>query len=433
MREWFHRGVAACLVNIFCLLTAAAQPQSAKINMIKIQDSINPGVQDFIERAVKRSAEEGAECLIILLDTPGGLMTSMRGIVQEILNAPLPVVVYVSPGGAQAASAGVLITIAADIAAMAPGTNIGAAHPVSGSGEDIPKTMNEKVLNDMLAFGRSIARERARNADWVAQAIRESASITAEEAFAVNVIDVVAQDLDDLCVKIDGWEIERPGYRTTLRTKGVERHIITPGWRESILRNIGNPNIAYILLMIGLAGLYFELSHPGAIFPGVIGAISLVAAFYALQTLPVNAAGFLFLLLAVLFFILEIKVASYGLLSIAGTICLVLGSVMLFRVPGESQRLALAVLLPTVLVVSGFFVAVAGLAFRAQMRRPATGSEALIGAVAEVKQDLAPQGKVFVAGELWNAEADEFIPSGTKVRIVGVANLKLKVQRIGAR
>ena len=403
------------------------------LNLVSLQDSINPGTKDFLERAIKVSAEDQAECLVVLLDTPGGLMTTMRSMVQAIMNAPLPVVVYVYPSGAQAASAGVLITIAADFAAMAPGTNIGAAHPVSGTGEDIPKTMNEKVMNDFLAFSRSVADERGRNADWVAKAIRESASITAAEAVANNVIDAVATDLDDLINQIDGYHVERKGFSKVLQVKGLARRTLTPEWQDQILRIIADPSIAYLLLMIGLAGLYFELSHPGTIFPGVIGGISLVAAAYALQKLPVNYAGFLFILLAVVFFILEIKVTSYGLLSLAGVLSLVVGSLMLFRVPGEIGRLSLSVLVPTVGVISAFFVTVATLAFRAQIRKPTTGKEGLVGTVGETRTDLNPEGKIFVEGELWNAYADEPIPRGTKVRVMEIEDLKLKVQRIDAR
>jgi membrane-bound serine protease (ClpP class) len=403
------------------------------LNLVTLQDSINPGTKDFLERAIKLSAEDQAECLVILLDTPGGLMTTMRSMVQAIMNAPLPVVVYVYPSGAQAASAGVLITIAADFAAMAPGTNIGAAHPVSGTGEDIPKTMNEKVMNDFLAFSRSVATERGRNADWVGKAIRESASITAAEAFSTNVIDAVASDLDDLINQVDGYHVQRKGFSKILQVKGLERRTLTPEWQDQILRVIGDPSIAYLLLMIGLAGLYFELSHPGTIFPGVIGGISLVAAAYALQKLPVNYAGFLFILLAVVFFILEIKVTSYGLLSLAGVLSLVVGSLMLFRVPGEIGRLSLSVLVPTVVVISAFFVTVATLAFRAQIRKPTTGKEGLVGAVGETRTDLNPEGKVFVEGELWNAYAEEPIPRGAKVRVMEIEDLKLKVQRIDAR
>ena len=410
--------------NAFCA--------ASHLNMIEVQDTINPGVQDFIESAIEQSEEEGAECLIILLDTPGGLMTSMRGIVQSVLNSDVPVIVYVYPSGAQAASAGVFVTVSADIAAMAPGTNIGAAHPVTASGGDVPKTMNEKVVNDMLAFARSIAQQRGRNQKWLEDAVKESVSITAEEAFKKNVIDLVAVDIPDLLKKLDGWELQRKGYTRTLHTLGIEQRTIEPGWLHQILRAISNPNIAYILLMIGLAGLYFELSQPGAILPGVIGGISLILALYALQSLPVNYAGVLLILLAVIFFILEIKVASYGMLSFAGVISLVLGSLMLFQTRGYGGRLDMSVFIPTIVAVSAFFVVVASLAFRAQMRKPQTGTDALEGEIAVVKKDLSPEGKVFVAGELWNAEADEHIPVGEKVQVVSVENLKLKVKRIDA-
>jgi membrane-bound serine protease (ClpP class) len=403
------------------------------INLVHVQDTINPGVEDFIKHSLERSSEEGAEFLVILLDTPGGLVTSMRGIVQAILNASIPVVVYVYPRGAQAASAGVFITVAADIAVMAPGTNIGAAHPVTSGGQDMSETMNEKVVNDLVAFARSVAGQRGRNVEWVTEAVRKSVSITAEDAFEQNVIDFVADDLPALMERLDGWEIHRAGFSRTLKTKGVEQRTIDPGWQHKVLRAISNPNIAYILLMIGLAGLYFELSQPGAILPGVIGGISLIMALYALQTLPVNFAGVLLILLAVIFFILEIKVVSYGMLSIAGAVSLFLGSLMLFRVPGYSTRIAYSLLIPTVLAISGFFAAVTSLAVRAQRSKPQTGTEMLIGMVGEVTKDLAPEGKVFILGELWNAVADEPIAAGQKVEVVSVDSLKLKVKKIDAR
>jgi len=420
----------------FCLLFAfTAEDLSSAVsfvNIIKVQDSINPGTQDYIERAIGRSQEEGAECLIILLDTPGGLMTSMRGIVQAIMGSEIPIVVYVHPSGAQAASAGVFVTAAADIAAMAPGTNIGAAHPVTSSGEEAPKTMNEKVLNDMLAFARSIAQQRGRNEKWLEEAVAKSVSITAEEAFQNNVIDLVATDIPDLLKKLDGWELQRKGYTRTLHTQGIEQRTIEATWLYRVLGAIANPNIAYILLMIGLAGLYFELSQPGAILPGVIGGIALILALYALQSLSVNYAGVLLILLAIIFFILEVKVTSYGLLSFAGVIALVLGSLMLFPARGFGSQLSMSVFIPTIITVSAFFIIVASLAFRAQMRKPQTGAEALEGALAVVKKDLTPEGKVFIAGELWNAEAEENIPSGETVQVVAVENLKLKVKKIDA-
>lgn len=413
-------------------LAGIASSDNPHISIMQIQDTINPGVEDFLKYAIGRSEEEGAECLIILLDTPGGLMTSMRGIAQAILNSKVPVVVYVYPSGAQAASAGVFVTAAADVAAMAPGTNIGAAHPVTGSGGDIPSTMDEKVMNDMLAFARSIANQRGRNAEWLENSVRKSVSITADEAFKENVIDLVAADLPTLIKRLDGWEITTKGYKETIHTAGIEQRTISPGLQHKLLRGISNPNIAYLLLMIGLAGLYFELSQPGAVLPGVVGGISLLLALYGLQTLPVNYAGFLFILLAVLLFILEIKIASYGVLSFAGVLSLVLGSLMLFRFPDKSSQLAMSVFLPTVATVSLFFVSVAALAFRAQIRKPQTGVEALEGLIGEVKVDLAPMGKVFVNGELWIAEAEETIRAGEKVRVVSVENLKLKVTKVRA-
>lgn len=426
----FSYGVLLATMFLLCSMVGA---EAKHLNVVQVQDSINPGVEDFLKYAIERSEEEGAECLIIQLDTPGGLMASTRGIAQALLNAAVPIIVYVSPSGAQAASAGVFVTVAADIAAMAPGTNIGAAHPVSIGGGDVPSTMDEKITNDTVAFVRSIAAQRGRNEDWLEDSIRKSVSITAEEAYAQNVIDLIAEDLPALIKKLDGWETEIKGQPRTLHTAGVEPRSILPGWQHQVLRGISNPNIAYILLMIGLAGLYFELSQPGAILPGVIGGIALILALYAMQTLPVNYAGMLLILLAVLFFILEIKVASHGMLSFAGVLALVLGSLMLFRVPGHTIRLAWSVFIPTVGVISAFFVTVATLAFRAQVRKPQTGAEGLVGMVGEVRQGLHPEGKVFVHGELWNAVADQHLPAGEKVQVVAVENLRLKVVKISAR
>jgi membrane-bound serine protease (ClpP class) len=424
---WF----AAFSLSAALFAPLPVEPQQAHIDIIQIKDSINPGVEDFIEYAIKRSSDDEAACLIILLDTPGGLMTSMRGISQAILNSKVPIVVYVYPSGAQAASAGVFITAAADIAAMAPGTNIGAAHPVTGTGSDISSTMSEKILNDLLAFTRSIAAQRGRNAEWLEDSVKKSVSATAEEAFRLNVIDLVADNLPDLINKLDGWHLRHAGATIVLNLRGAEQRTISPSLQHRILRVISDPNLAYILLMIGLAGLYFELSSPGAVVPGVIGGISLILALYAMQTLPVNYAGILIILLALVFFIVEIKVPSHGLLSIAGVFCMVLGSLMLFRSPEEPGQIALSVLLPIAAAFSLFFAAVARLAFRAQSARPQTGQDALIGMTGEVRQEINPEGKVFVCGELWNAQAEERIETGEKVKVLEIQGLKLKVKKIG--
>jgi membrane-bound serine protease (ClpP class) len=432
IRQFFLITPLFLTALIFCA-TGSVEPQQAHVNIIQIQDSINPGVEDFMEYALKRSVDDKAECLIILLDTPGGLMTTMRGTTQAILNSQIPVIVYVYPSGAQAASAGVFLTVAADLAAMAPGTNIGAAHPVTGGGGDLPASISEKVLNDTLAFARSIAAQRGRNAEWMEDSVRKSVSATAEEAFKLNVIDLVADSLPDLIKKLDGWHLQRGGATVVLKTQGAEQRTIAPGLQHSILRIISNPNLAYILLMIGLAGLYFELSSPGAIVPGVIGGISLILALYALQTLPVNYAGFLIILLAIVFFILEMKIASHGLLSLSGVLCLVLGTLMLFRYPEQPMQIALSVFLPTTVAVSLFFAAVARLAFTAQKGLAQTGPDAMVGKIGEVRSAIDPEGKVFVSGELWNALAEQRIEVGEKVEVLEVHNLKLKVKKIGGR
>jgi membrane-bound serine protease (ClpP class) len=379
-----------------------------------------------VTRGLEKAVKQGAGLAILRLDTPGGLASSMRTIMKAMLNSPIPIAVWVGPSGAGAASAGVMVTVAAHIASMAPGTNIGAAHPVTAGGKDIDKTMSEKVVNDMAAYARGIAEDKGRNGEWVEKAIRESVSITADEALENNVIDLVAKDIDDLLQKIDGKEIRVSGRKVTLKTAGLKKTYFRPGWRDRVLKTISDPNIAYILMMIGLAGLYFELSHPGAIFPGVIGAISLILAFFSFQTLPVNYAGLILITLAIIFFIAEVKVTSYGILSIGGLISLTLGSIMLF----EDVSVSLKLMLPTILLVGGFFVVVASLAFRAYRARPMSGSDGLMGEVGLVKERIDPEGLIFVHGEYWRAKAGERVEPGEKVEVEGVDGLILSVKKI---
>jgi membrane-bound serine protease (ClpP class) len=424
-RQFFISLLVTAL--LFVAFPPLAEPATGEIYVVKVSGTINPGLAEYLIRSMEKASAEGAGCLVVQLDTPGGLALSMRSIVMAILACDIPVVVFVSPSGARAASAGVMITLAADIAAMAPGTNIGAAHPVNLGQKGMDKTMGEKVVNDMVAYTKSIAEKRGRNSEWAEKAVRESVSVTEKEALELKVIDLIAEDLKDLLEKIDGRELQNKG---TLHTKGVKRVILTEGLRDKILKTLSDPNIAYLLMMIGMAGLYFELSHPGAIFPGVIGAISLILAFFAFQTLPVNYAGILLIALALILFILEMKVTSYGLLSVGGIISLFLGSLMLFEGGPPEMRLAWRVLIPTVIMVSGFFVVVAGLVFRSQISKPRTGDKGLIGELGVVKERLAPGGKVFVHGELWNAEAPEAIEAGAKVRVTGVDQLVLKVEEV---
>jgi membrane-bound serine protease (ClpP class) len=318
-----------------------------------------------------------------------------------------------------------MVTVAAHVAAMAPGTNIGAAHPVSAGGKDIDKTMGEKVLNDMAAYGRSIAQERGRNAEWIERAIRESVSITAEEAVKIKVVDIVAPDLEALLKTLDGREVTIRGGVLTLDTDNLRLRYYKPGFRDKVLRTISDPNIAYILMMIGLAGLYFELAHPGVVFPGVIGAISLILAFYSFQTLPVNYAGLLLMALGVIFFIAEIKVASFGILSLGGLISFTLGSLMLF----EDVMVSLKLMMPTILLVGGFFVAVSTLAFRAYRTKPMGGMDGLIGEVGTVRKPIDPEGLIFVHGELWRAVSEERIEEGERVEVLGAEGLILRVRK----
>ena len=418
------------LLLICSLVPVSTASGAGEIYVLTVDDAISPGVADFLKTEIQKANEENAVCLIIELDTPGGLAESMRTIVKAILASRIPVIVFVAPSGARAASAGVMITMAADVAAMAPGTNIGAAHPVGAGGKEIDKTMSEKVVNDMVAHARSVAEERGRNADWVEKAIRESVAVTEKQAMDNNIIDMIATDRADLIRQLNGREVKGKGK---LDLAAAQQKVIEESFRTKILKTISNPNLAYILLMIGLAGLYFELSHPGAIFPGVVGGICIILAFFALQTLPINYAGVLLILLAIVFFIMEMKITSYGLLSVAGIVSLLLGSLMLFESSSPELRVAWSVLLPTIILVSGFFVAVAGLVFRAHKNRPKTGTRGLMNETGVVKKDLEPEGKVFIHGELWNARSLKPLPAGTKIRVVSVESLTLVVEPLEAQ
>jgi len=398
-----------------------------KIYTIRVSGSINPGVADFLQYGINKASDDLVSCLIIELDTPGGLVESMRKIVMAIFSSKVPVAVYVSPSGARAASAGVMITMAADIAGMAPGTNIGAAHPVGLGGKEINKTMSEKVVNDMVASAKSIAKQRGRDVEWIEKAVRESVSVTETEALKKNIIDIIAIDMDDFIRQINRREVEGKGV---LHLDNFEITILKENLRTKVLKTIGDPNIAYILLMIGLAGLYFELSHPGAIFPGVVGGIAIILASFAFHTLSVNYAGLLLIILAVIFFIMEMKIASYGLLSIAGIISLLLGSIMLFDGNSPEAGISLNVLLPILIAISGFFVLISALVFKSQISQPKTGYSGLIGKTGVVKKDIISEGKVFVHGELWNAVSDEPLKQDTRVRILNINDLVLKVEKV---
>jgi len=414
--------ITMATVLLFCVQDGLSAEH--EIYIMRVASAISPGIADYIEQGIDTASDENAACLVIELDTPGGLAESMHQIVKAIYASKVPIVVYVSPSGARAASAGVMITMAADIAAMAPGTNIGAASPVNIGGQQPDETMSNKIMNDMVAKAKSIAEKQGRNIEWAEKAVRDAESVTETEALKEKIIDLVAKDIDDLIEQINGREIADKGI---LKLDGAEKKRLEETLRTKILKTIGDPNIAYILMMIGLAGLYFELSHPGAIFPGVVGAIAIILAFFSFQTLPVNYAGILLIILAVVFFVMEMKIASYGLLSVAGVVSLLLGSLMLYEsYPG--LRISPGVLITTLLIVSGFFVCVAYLAFRAQILQPMTGASGLIGETGVVTKALKPEGKVFVHGELWHAVSRDPVKKGTKVKVVAVDRMVLSVE-----
>jgi len=418
----------------FLLLPFGIRGQAEKepVYTIEVDGIINPATAKFIVDSIDEATQQGAQCLIIQLDTPGGLMESMRIIVKKELASTIPIIVYVAPGGARAASAGVFVTMAANIAVMAPGTHIGAAHPVTlGGGEGKEsKTMTDKIVNDTVAFIKNIAKARGRNVDWGEKAVVKSVSITDEEALKLNVIDLIAPDIPTLLAKIDGRVVKFDGVTRTLHTKGVQPRPIEMSWRDRLLEIISNPTIAYILLMLGIYGIFFELSSPGAILPGVVGGIFLILAFYALQMLPVNYAGLALILFAIILFIAEIKVVSHGLLAVGGVISLFLGSLMLFRSPVEYMRVSLSVIIPAVLVSAAFFIFAVTRAINARLKKPTTGMEGLLGEVGIASTLIAPEGKVSIHGEFWNAMSDQNIEKGEKVQVIGVKNLKLNVKKI---
>jgi membrane-bound serine protease (ClpP class) len=400
-----------------------------EVMVITVNGAINPVSAEYMGKSIQKAMKKKAEALVIELDTPGGLDTSMRTTVKDIVSSEVPVVVFVSPSGARAASAGVFITLAAHVAAMAPGTNIGAAHPVS-IGEKMDKTIAEKATNDAAAYIKSLAERTGRNATWAVDAVRKSISATENDALREHVIDVVSKDVNSLLIDIDGRTVRTSFGERVLRTKDAVVAREEMGLRLKILNLISDPNVAYILMLLGFYGLFFELTNPGAVFPGVIGGISLILAFYAFQTLPVNYAGVLLIILAIILFILEVKIVSHGVLTIGGVIAMTIGSLMLFESAGPFMRLSLLLILPAVIFTTLFFTLTIGLALKAYRRRPVTGKEELIDAEGIANTDITKDGgMVSLHGELWSAYSDETIPKNDTVVVENVSGLKLRVRR----
>jgi membrane-bound serine protease (ClpP class) len=422
--------VALAALSLPAAVSAAPQP----VSIIEIEGVINPVTLRLVGLAIDRAQAERAQALIIQLDTPGGLERSMRSIVQRMMNAEVPVIVYVAPTGARAASAGVFITMAAHVAAMAPATNIGAASPVMLGGGTADKTMMKKVENDAAAFIRTVALERGRNADWAEKAVRQAVAITEREALKIKVIDLIADSVPDLLEKVDGRTIKLPKGPVTLATKGAPVRPIEIGFRDRFLNIITDPNVAYVLMMLGMLGLFFELSNPGVILPGVIGGISLILAFFAFQSLPINYAGLLLILFGIVLLVAEIKIVSHGVLAIGGIVSMSLGSLMLFDAPEVGFRVSWWVIGPTVAGTAGIFLFAVAAGVRALGRPPSTGAESLVGKTATVRERLGPEGQVMVSGELWRAVAEgEPLEPGAHVRIVAVDGLTLRVARAEAK
>jgi len=416
----FFLAIVACFA-----LAHAAQPG---IRLVKIQDPITPVTARFLQRNLQEAARSGERLVLIEMDTPGGLDTAMREMVKDVMASPVPVVVYVAPSGARAASAGAIITLAADVAAMAPGTNIGAAHPVALGGKSGDRIMETKVINDAEAYAEGIAQQRSRDQALARRMVRDSISLSAEKALQGRVIDLIARDRSDLLQQLEGRSIMRNGSATVLRLKGADLVESGMSTKEKILNVISNPNVAYVLMVLGMLGLYFELSNPGVILPGAIGGISLILAFYAFQALPVNYAGVLLIVLGLILFIAEIKIVSSGMLTVAGMIAMVFGSLMLYESPSPALRVSWSVILVTVLVSSAFFSVVVAKALSAHRRSPTTGREGLIGQVGVAETGVAREGKIFVRGEYWDAWSDQPIDAGSPVKVLGVEGMRLKVE-----
>ena len=432
---WTSRMIAVLLLLVWGSQPAVAQDQ---IMVLKISGAINPVVADFIEHEIESANAAGETLIVLEMDTPGGLDTSMRQIIKAIQTSRIPVATYVSPSGSRAASAGTFITIASHIAVMAPGTNIGAAHPVNLMGgqksdEGKPSPMEEKVVNDAAAYIRSLAEARGRNAYWAEKAVTHSQSISAVEAKKLNVIDFIAGNVEALALAVEGREVEvAGGKKVTLHTEGKKFVYHELNKRERILDIISNPNIAYILMMMGMVGIYFELSNPGLILPGVIGGISMILALYAMQTLPINYAGLLLILLGLVLFIAELNTPTFGLLSAGGTIAILLGSLMLVDSDDPAMQISKSVLFPTMAMAIFISLGSVYLASKSVRLKAVTGAEGLIGALGVAKSDLNPEGSVMVHGELWNAECDGKIEEGEHVVIEKLDGLKVKVKKSDA-
>ncbi len=428
-RETMAKSALVLLIVALWSQTALA---SVKVLTMKIDGAIGPAAFEYVAKGIERGEKNDAAAILIELDTPGGLLESTRKIVSEILSSKIPIIVFVYPSGARAASAGAFITLAANVAVMAPGTNVGAAHPVNlGGGSDASSTMSEKIENDAAAFMRSIAQKRRRNVELAEKIVRKSVSLTAKEALDSGLIDFIAASPKEALEKIDGFDTETAEGWTRLETADAEIVVYEMDWRTAFLKTISDPNVAYILMLIGIYGVFFELYNPGSIFPGAIGAVSLILAAYSLQALPVNYAGAALIFTSLIMFILEIKITSYGLLTIGGIVSFFLGSIMLFKDGYNVLRVSMELIIIATLLTAAFFVILLALGLKAQSKKKETGKEGLIGEKGKTVAKIEPpkKGKVKVHGEIWSATADSAIDEGEEVIVKEVEGLTVKVEK----
>jgi membrane-bound serine protease (ClpP class) len=416
-------------VAVAALGLAVAAPAAAEIPVVELDGVVHAITAAHVVQAIEDADAAGAPLLILRLDTPGGLDTSMRQIIDAMLNCRTPVAVFVGPSGSRAASAGFVITVSADVAAMAPGTNIGAAHPVSGMGK-MDEVMSEKVTSDAAAYIRGKAERRGRNVEMAEKAVVESRSFTETEALELGLIDLIATDVPDLIAQLQGREITRfDGSTVILDLEGQAPFDVKMDWRQTILSFIATPEILFLLLMGALAGLGTEISHPGLIFPGVLGVLCLILFLFASQIIPVNWAGVLLIILAIVLFIAEVKVTSYGLLTVGGLVAMILGAMMLIDSSAPELQISPWTLVPIVLVFAAFTLALVRLVVQAQLRRPTTGMEGLVGRSGRATTALDPEGWVMVQGERWRARADETVGEGDTIEVVSGEGLRLRVRK----
>jgi membrane-bound serine protease (ClpP class) len=423
-----------CIAFLLIVFVFAAVSLHAKdVYTVSVNGAINPPIAGFLENSIKKANKDGAEALVILLDTPGGLDSSMRSIIKEIMDSPVPVVVYVAPSGARAASAGAIILLASHVAAMAPGTNAGAAHPVNIGKEKTDEVMMKKVVKDAEAYAKSIAAQRGRSVDFAAKAVTESISIPARDALAKKAIDVVADSLDDLFAQIDGKSVVTKKGTVVLHTKDAKKVALPMPFKFRFLAYVSDPNVAYILMMLGIYGIIFEFYSPGAIFPGVMGGICLILALYAFQAIPISFAGLALILLGIVFFILEVKIISHGVLGIAGIISVVIGSLMLIDLPGSALSISLATIILVAVISAVFVFGILSFAVRAQFLKVKTGREGLVGETGFARSDFTAgtKGKVNVHGEIWSAVSEDELHKGDEVIVAAVDNLIVKVRKKG--